>query len=189
MEIQINEKPNGFVEVVQKGVLGMSVTTVIPPDRMELRNIMKDPLGNEVRLTHSREAHWQTAHSHIGIKEHYTVLYGWIAIATMVGKNNFKIDFIVSQPNSLARRTLDTKESHNVFLPKGAVISVTKEGVPVPNKQGDDWYDDKALDGLLREVTLESLMAKANNDGIQLEREFPTPKLPESTPREILKFL
>ncbi len=186
MNYTITTKPSGFVEIKVPGFFGSEMRTVIPPDRSELRHIMISG-SHEVRITHSLFGHWQQSHSHKGITEHYTVSQGWMVLVTLVPGEGLQLKVFEGTKDHPTRITVDTRLPHNVYYPKGAILSVAKQGEKVanPDRGNDDWWPHPELDVIIERLTFEHIQTIA---GVTLEAEFPLPEF-ENELKRILEKL
>lgn len=138
----------------------------------EKRYSLKLPGGTEWILTVAgREGGWQNAHYHggpdalagvskAGIHEHYVVVTGWMAIARFCddAEDGYHLEVFVLQPNQSV--TFEPGETHNIYLPAGAVIHTIKTGNPVgnPDRKMNDWWPHDLLDADSKELSEEDIM-------------------------------
>ena len=108
--------------------------------------------GGYIRTIASEAGKWQIAHKHKQLIETYVVESGWMGFADLVD-DQLRIRVITvgglvsSQPG----------ESHNVYLPAGAVIHTIKSGDGVER----DWDRDDSLTSLTNCLTENALVAAA----------------------------
>lgn len=83
---------------------------------------------------------WQNAHFHQGVIETYIVEKGYMGFVVCDSIDVEESTVRIIPENGIVQSQIG--ESHNVFLPEGAVIHTVKHGIPIgnPKKNDADWY-------------------------------------------------
>lgn len=94
---------------------------------------------------------WQNSHYHKSVVETYIVQNGWIGFACL---DSDILQLALYRAGEVV--TTEINQSHNIFMPTGAVIHTVKHGdCSTPN----DWFASPDLDAKTKHLTEEAILS------------------------------
>jgi len=138
--------------------LGLQPSITIMPNGERRYAVRSEDVEGYVLTVAGEIGGWQNAHYHggpealagrsqVGVHEHYVVQSGWMGVAVWEKTNEGPVCTVYSVKEN-ETITFKSGESHNIYLPVGAIIHTVKTGTPIgnPEKKGNDWWPDYKLD-------------------------------------------